>query len=195
LDALGESDEALKAFDHSFAEAPPDTAAALLRVLAAFQKASLLNRLQQNEKSLEALHAALAEFQKTHPAGLPPAFEATLLISKANLLVLLRRYDEAAAPLEEAEKARPELRTEVSFGVQKATAFFSARRFQEALAPPPPEIANHPMVLALRGFIFNSAGDLDSGRAELLRAAASAANCGDDAMAWTGVGLAQSGLL
>jgi tetratricopeptide (TPR) repeat protein len=195
LDALGESDEALKAFDHSFAEAPPDTAAAILRVLAAFQKASLLNRLQQNEKSLEALDAALAEFQKTHPAGLPPAFEATLLISKANLLVLLRRYDEAAAPLEEAEKARPELRTEVSFWVQKANAYFYARRFQEALAPPPPEIANHPMVLALRGSILNSAGDLENGRVELQRAAASAANCGDDAVAWTGVGIAQSGLL
>jgi len=195
LDALGESDEALQAFDRSLAEAPPGAAAATIRILAAFQKASLLNRLQQNEQSLQALEAALGDFQKNHPAGLPAAFEATLLISKANLLILLRRYDEAAAPLEEAEKARPELRTEVSFWVQKANAYFYARRFQEALAPPPPEIANHPMVLALRGFIFNAAGDLGNGRVELQRAAASAANCGDDAMAWTGVGLAQSGLL
>ncbi len=195
LDALGKSDEALQAFDHSLAEAPPDPAAATIRILAAFQKANLLNRLRQNEESLQALEAALADFQKNHPAGLPAAFEATLLISKANLLILLRRYDEAAAPLEEAEKARPELRTEVSFWAQKANAYFYARRFDEALAPPPPEIANHPMVLALRGFIFNAKGDLANGRVELLRAAASAANCGDDAMAWTGVGLAQSGLL
>jgi tetratricopeptide (TPR) repeat protein len=91
------------------------------------------------------LEAALGDFQKTRPAGLPPAFESNLLISKSNLLILLRRYDEAAAPLEEAEKARPELRTEVSFWVQKANAYFYARRFQEALSPPPPEIANHPM--------------------------------------------------
>ena len=195
LDALGESDDALQAFDRSLAEALPDKATTTIRILAAFQKANLLNRLQQNEKSLEALEAALGDFQKTRPAGLPPAFESNLLISKANLLILLRRYDEAAAPLEEAEKARPELRTEVSFWVQKANAYFYARRFQEALEPPPPEIANHPMVLALRGFIFNSAGDLGNGRAELLRAAASAANCGDDAVAWTGVGIAQSGLL
>jgi tetratricopeptide (TPR) repeat protein len=195
LDALGKWDEALQALDRSLAEAPPDPAAATIRVLAAFQKASLLNRLQQNEQALQALEAALADFQKNHPASLPAAFEATLLISKANLLILLRRYDEAAAPLEEAEKANPELRTEVSFWVQKANAYFYAHRFQEALAPPPPEIANHPMVLALRGFIFNAMGDFANGRAELLRAAASTANCGDDAMAWTGVGLAQSGLL
>ena len=195
LDALGKSDEALKAFDRSLAEAPPGDAAATIRILADFQKASLLNRLQQNEKCLEALQAALDDFQKSHPVGLPPTFETTLLISKANLLILLRQYDQAAAPLEQAERDRPELRSEVSFWVLKANAYFYARRFDEALQLPPPEIANHPMVLALRGFIFNAKGDLENGHLELQRAAASAANAGNDAMAWTGVGLAQSGLL
>jgi tetratricopeptide (TPR) repeat protein len=195
LDALGQPDEALKAFDRSLAEAPPGNTAATIRILADFQKANLLNRLQQNEKSLEALQAALDDFQKSNPVGLPPTFETTLLISKANLLILLRQYDQAAAPLEEAEKGRPELRSEVSFWILKANAYYYAGRFQEALAPPPPEIANHPMVLTLRGFIFNAAADFENGRLELQRAAASAANAGNDAMAWTGVGLAQSGLL
>ncbi|HEY5175098.1 MAG TPA: tetratricopeptide repeat protein [Terriglobales bacterium] len=195
LASLGELDEALKAFDHSLAEAPPDKTGATFRILAAFQKASALNRLQQTDKALEALEAALRELQATHPPGLPPTFETTLLISRANLLILLRRYDQAAAPLEEAEKTRPDLRTDVSFWVQKANAYFYARRYQEALLPPPPEIANHPMVLALRGFILNASGDLHNGRTELQRAAAGAANSGDDALAWTGVGLAQAGLL
>jgi tetratricopeptide (TPR) repeat protein len=194
LDALGESDQALEAFDRSLAEALADPAAAIIRILAAFQKASLLYRLRQYQKALEALEVALADFQKTHPAGLPSNFDITLLISKENLLILLRQYDKAVAPLEEAESRHPELRTDVSFWVQKANAYFYARRFPEALAPPPPEIANHPMVLALRGFIFNTSGDLDNGRLELQRAAAAAAN-GDDALAWTGVGLAQAGLL
>ena len=127
--------------------------------------------------------------------GLPPTFETNLLISKANLLILLRRYDEAAAPLEEAEKARPELRTDITFWIQKANAYYYALRYKEALVPPPPEIANHPMILALRGAILNAAGYLDNGRAELQRAAAATANCGDDPLAWTGVGLAQAGLL
>ncbi len=194
LDALGQPDEALKAFDQSVAQATPDEGAATIRILASFQKASMLNRLQQNDKALQALEAALSDLQKTHPAGLAPTFETNLLISKANLLILLRRYDEAAAPLEEAARLRPELVTDVSFWVQRANAYFYARRFQEALTPPPPEIANHPMVLALRGFIFNAAGDLDNGRLELQRAAA-VANPGDDAQGWTGVGLAQSGLM
>ena len=194
LSALGEFDEALKAFDRSRAEAPDD-GAPTVRILAAYQKANVLNRLQQNDKALEALQSALDELQKTHPPGLPPTFETNLLISKANLLILLRRYDEAAAPLEEAEKARPELRTDVPFWIQKANAYYYALRYKEALLPPPPQIANHPMVLALRGAILNSAGDLDNGRAELQRAAAATANCGDDPLAWTGVGLAQAGLL
>ncbi len=194
LSTLGEFDEALKAFDRSREEAPGE-GAATVRILAAYQKANVLNRLQQNDKALEALESALEELQKTHPPGLPPTFETNLLISKANLLILLRRYDEAAAPLEEAEKRRPELRTEVSFWIQKANAYYYALRYKEALLPPPPEIANHPMVLALRGAILNSAGDLDNGRAELQRAAAATANCGNDPLAWTGVGLAQAGLL
>ena len=195
LDGLGKWDEALQAFDPLARRSPAGPSRRHDPVLAAFQKASLLNRLQQNEESLQALEVALADFQKTRPAGLPATFEATLLISKANLLILLRRYDEAAAPLEEAEKANPELRSELSFWVQKANAYFYAHRFQDALAPPPQEFANHPMVLALRGFIFNAMGDFASGRTELLRAVAAAANYGDDAMAWTGVGLAESGLL
>jgi len=133
LDALGRSEEALKAFDRSLAEAPPGNAAAAIRILDDFQKANLLNRLQQNQKSLEALQAALDDFQKSNPVGLPSTFETTLLISKANLLILLRQYDKAAAPLEQAEKGHPELRTDVSFWVLKSNAYFYARRFEEAL--------------------------------------------------------------
>jgi tetratricopeptide (TPR) repeat protein len=195
LNLLSESDEALKALDRSFAEASAGDGAAAIRILAAFQKANVLNRLQQNDKALEALDVALGQLQKSHPAGLPPAFETNLLISKANLLILLRRYDQAAPPLEEAEKIRPELRTDISFWIQKTNAYYYALRYQDALAPPPPEMANHPMILALRGAILNASGDLDNGRAELQRAAAEAATCGDDAMAWTGVGLAHFGLL
>jgi tetratricopeptide (TPR) repeat protein len=194
LNLLGEPDEALKALDRSLTEAPPGEGGASIRILAAFQKANALNGLQQNEKSLEALEAALGELQKSHPAGLD-GFETNLLTSKSNLLILLRRYDQAAAPLEEAEKIHPELRTDISFWIQKTNAYYYALRYQDALLPPPPEIANHPMILALRGGILNARGDLDKGRAEWQRAAAAAATCGDDAMAWTGVGLAQVGLL
>ena len=68
LSTLGEFDEALQAFDRSRAEAPGD-GGATVRILAAYQKANVLNRLQQNDKALEALESALDELQKTHPPG------------------------------------------------------------------------------------------------------------------------------
>jgi tetratricopeptide (TPR) repeat protein len=193
LNALGQFEEAAKALDRAIAEAPPGAAAAHLRILAQSQKAIAWSQMRDAQKALEAVEAALHELRETHSAGLPPGFETTLLVSKANVLTLLQRNEEVPALLEEAQRASPALGIDVQFWVLKVNAYFLAGRFKEALAEAPAEIAGHPLVLAIGGSILSATGDWEGGR-QRLRSATTASRLGNDALAWTGVGLAELAL-
>jgi tetratricopeptide (TPR) repeat protein len=188
--AQKEPEQAVEAFDHSLATAPAGAEAAHIRMIAGLNKAVAENQLQRPEKALAALDVALADFDK-HPGVLPETFKATLLVSRANMLTVLRRFDEARAALVAAEAANPGLSNDLQFWVTKTNVALFAGHPEDALAPPPAEIAEHPLVMATRGAIQNATGNFTEGQNSLRRAADCAPNCGDDPLKLVGAGLAE----